>query len=74
MAQEPQQEIQEKWVDCEKRWEKVNREMKDIDLLKFGSPKDFVDLHDIIKQHAKQDSTWKVEITKVTSMVLGQVQ
>jgi hypothetical protein len=74
MAQEPQQEIQEKWVDCEKRWEKINREMKDIGLLEFGSPEDFVDLHDIVKKHAEQDSAWTTEITKVVSMVPGQVQ
>jgi hypothetical protein len=38
MAQETQQEIQEKWVDCEKSWEKINQEMKGTDLLEFGSP------------------------------------
>jgi hypothetical protein len=74
MAQEPQWEIQEKWVECEKSWEKINREMKDIGLPEFGSPEDFVDLHDIVKQHAEQDSTWTTEIEKVASMVPGQVQ
>jgi hypothetical protein len=29
MAQEPQQDIQEKWVDFERRWTKINREMRD---------------------------------------------
>jgi hypothetical protein len=48
--------------------------MKDIILLDFGSPEDFVDLHEIIKQHAEQDSAWTKEITKVVSMVPGQVQ
>jgi hypothetical protein len=48
--------------------------MKDIGLPEFGSPEDFVDLHDIVKQHAEQDSTWTVEITKVESMAPGQVQ
>jgi hypothetical protein len=74
MAQEPQREIQKKWAECEKGWEKINREMKGIDLPEFGSPEDFVDLHDIVKRHAEQDSTWTTEITKVASMVPGQVQ
>jgi hypothetical protein len=51
MAQEPQEEIQEKRVDCERRLVKINRDMKDIGLLELGSPKDFVDLHDIVKKH-----------------------
>jgi thioesterase domain-containing protein len=74
MAQEPQREIHDKWVDCEKHWKNVNREMKDIGLLKFDSPEEFFDLHDIVKQHAEQDSTWTIEITKVAIMALGQVQ
>jgi hypothetical protein len=57
MAQEPQQEIQEKGDDCEKNWVKINREMRDIGLPEFDSPEDFVDLHDIVKQHVEQDST-----------------
>jgi hypothetical protein len=34
--------------------------MKDIGLPEFGSPEDFVDLHDIVKKHVEQDSTWIV--------------
>jgi hypothetical protein len=48
--------------------------MKDIDLPKFGSPKDFVNLHDIVKKHAKKDSAWTREIAKVESMAPVQVQ
>jgi hypothetical protein len=40
--------------------------MRDI-----GTPNDFVDLHDIVKSHAKQDSSWAAEITKVEDMALG---
>jgi hypothetical protein len=47
--------------------------MKDIGLPDFGSPEDIVDLHDIVKRHAEQDSAWGVEITKVESMTLGQI-
>jgi len=48
--------------------------MKSIDLPEFGSPKDFVDLHDIVKIHVEQDSTWTSEITQVESMAPRQVQ
>jgi hypothetical protein len=48
--------------------------MKGINLPEFGSPEEFVDLHDIVKQHAEQDSTWTTEIEKVASMAPGQVQ
>jgi hypothetical protein len=57
-----------------KSWEKINREMKDIGLPEFGSPEDFVDLHDIVKRHAEHDSTWEVEIAQVASMTPGQVK
>jgi hypothetical protein len=32
--------------------------MRDIGLPEFVSPEDFVDLHDIVKQHAEQDLAW----------------
>jgi hypothetical protein len=48
--------------------------MKDIGLPEFISPEDFVDLHDIVKKHAEQDSAWTVEIAKVASMALEQIQ
>jgi hypothetical protein len=38
-----------------------------------GSPKDFVDFHDIVKQHVEQDSVWTAEIEKVENMAPGQV-
>jgi len=48
--------------------------MKGIGLLEFGSPRDFVDLHDIVKQHAEKKSTWAMDITQVASMASGQIQ
>jgi hypothetical protein len=57
MAQEPQRDIQEKWADCDRSWVKINQEMKDIGLLEFDSPEDFVDLHEIVKKHVEQEST-----------------
>jgi hypothetical protein len=50
MVQEPQWKMQERWGECEKKWDKVNQEMKRIYLLEFGPLEYFVDLHDIVKQ------------------------
>ena len=47
--------------------------MRDIDLPKFGTLDDFFDLHDIVKLHVEQDSSWILEITKVVNMASGQV-
>jgi hypothetical protein len=74
MAQEPHREIQEKWAKCEKIWIKINQVMKDIDLPNFGTLDDFVNLHDIVKSHAKHGSSWTEEISKVSCIVPGQVQ
>jgi hypothetical protein len=71
MAQEPHWEIQEKWAECEKRWTKINQAMRDIDLLEFDTLNDFVDLRDIVKSHAEQDSSRAAEITKVVDMAPG---
>jgi hypothetical protein len=42
MVQEPQQKMQKRWEECEKSWEKINQEMRNIDLPEFGPPEDFV--------------------------------
>ena len=47
--------------------------MRDISLPEFGNPDDFVDLHDIVKLHAEQESLWDAEIEKVANMVPSQV-
>jgi hypothetical protein len=47
--------------------------MKYISLPEFGSPEDFVDLHDIVKLHAEHESTWVVEIARVENMTPGQI-
>jgi hypothetical protein len=49
--------------------------MKDIRLPKFGTPDDFVDLHDIVESHTKQDVSWAERLAKVTGHnVPGQVR
>jgi hypothetical protein len=62
MVQESQRKIQEIWGECEKSWEKINQEMRSIDLPEFGPLEDFVDLHDIVKQHEEQDLSWEAKI------------
>jgi hypothetical protein len=50
MVHEPWWKMQERCEECEKSLEKLNQEMRGIDLLE-----DFTDLHDIVKRHAEQD-------------------
>jgi hypothetical protein len=73
MSQEPHREIQEKWAKCEKHWGEINKAMKDIRLLEFVTPNDFVDLRDVVESHTKQDSLWAKELVKVTDTAPGQV-
>jgi hypothetical protein len=49
MLQDPEWKMQEIWGECEKSWEKINQEMRNIDFLEFGPPEDFTDLFDIVK-------------------------
>jgi hypothetical protein len=74
MSHEPHREIQKQWEKCEKNWGKINEEMKDIALPKFGDPDNFINLCDIIRSHSKQDSLWVEELAKVTDTLPGQVQ
>jgi hypothetical protein len=46
--------MQEIWEECEKSWENINQEMRDINLPEFDPPKDFTDLRDIVKRHVEQ--------------------
>jgi len=48
--------------------------MKDIELPEFGTLDQFVDLSDIIKFHAGQDSLWTEELAKMIDVKPGQVQ
>jgi hypothetical protein len=48
--------------------------MKDIGLPEFGTPDKFIDLSDVVKLHAKQDSLWTEELAKMTDARPGQVQ
>jgi hypothetical protein len=48
--------------------------MKDIELLEFGTPENFVDLRDIVESHTKQDLLLAKELTNMTDAITGQVQ
>jgi hypothetical protein len=74
MSWEPHIKIQEKCSKCEKSWIKINRVMKYIKILDFGSPDEFLYLRYIVNSHAKKYSSWDEEIEKVTTVVLGKVK
>jgi hypothetical protein len=74
MVQEPQRKIQDIWKESEKIWEKINREMKRIELPEFGPPEYFIDFHDIVKRHTEKNSAWEAKVSKISSMTLGQVK
>jgi hypothetical protein len=48
--------------------------MKDVGLPEFGTPDEFINLSDVFKMHAEQDSLWTEECTKITDARPGQVQ
>ena len=55
--------MQEIWGECEECWEKINPEMNNIDSPEFGPPKDFSNLHDIVKQHGEKDQVCEAKIS-----------
>jgi len=48
--------------------------MRRIDLPEFGPLKDFVDLHDIVKQHQEKVLVWEEKIYQISSMISGQLK
>jgi hypothetical protein len=55
--------MQERWEECEKSWENINQEMRDINFPEFVPPEDFADLRDIVKRHEEQDQVCKTKIS-----------
>jgi hypothetical protein len=49
MLHDPEWKMQEIWGECEKSWEKINQEMRNIEFPEFVPPEDFTDLFDIVK-------------------------
>ena len=47
--------------------------MKDIGLPEFDTPDKFIELSDVGKLNAKQDSLWTKELAKITNVKPGQV-
>jgi hypothetical protein len=48
--------------------------MKDAKFPKFNTPDNFIDLSDVVKLHAEQDSLWTEEFAKIVDARPGQVQ
>jgi hypothetical protein len=74
MTWDPHREIQEKWTKFQKHWGKINKVMKDVGLLEFGTPNEFANLSDVFKMHSIQDSLWAEEFAKIVDANPGQVQ
>jgi hypothetical protein len=45
--------------------------MKDIKLPEFGTLDEFIDIRDVLKVYAEQDSLWIEECAKVADVRLG---
>jgi hypothetical protein len=74
MVQEPHQKMQEIWEECVKSWVKINKEMRDIHLTKFGQPEDLTYLHDVVRQPTKKDQAYEVEISQILTLVMGHIK
>ena len=48
--------------------------MKDAKFPDFDTPNNFIDLIDVVKMHAEQDSLWTEEFAKIIDARQGQVQ
>jgi hypothetical protein len=48
--------------------------MKDIGLPEFDTLVKFIDLSDVVKLHAEQDSLWIKELENITDVKPGQVR
>jgi hypothetical protein len=48
--------------------------MKDIGFPEFGTPDKFIDLSDMVKFHADQDSIWTEHLSKITDARPGKLQ
>jgi hypothetical protein len=73
MSQDPHREIQEQYAKCQKHWDKINKAMKDIKLLEFDNPSEFIDIRNMLKIYFKQDSLWAEECEKLVDARLEQV-
>jgi hypothetical protein len=66
--------MQERWEECVKSWENIIQEMRSIEFPEFGPLEDFTDLHDIVKKYVEQDRVCEIEISRVSSIILGQLK
>jgi hypothetical protein len=47
--------MQERWDECLRNWEKIDGVMTKLQFPKFGSPRYFQDIGDIMKHHIEND-------------------
>jgi hypothetical protein len=71
MAPEPCWEILENKSSMEGSVSKLMKAINDIGIPEFGTPDGFVELHEIIKSHTKQDSLWAKILVKVIDTMSG---
>ena len=74
MSQDPHREIQEQYAKCQKHWDKINKVMKDIKLPEFDNLSEFMDIRNMLKMYAEQDSLWDEECVKVADARSRQVR
>jgi hypothetical protein len=48
--------------------------MKDIHLLEFGMPKEFVDLNNMVKQPKEHDWKFEADVLEIKTLEKGQVR
>jgi hypothetical protein len=48
--------------------------MKDVGLLKFDTPNNFIDLRNMVKLHAEQDVLWTEELAKIADAKPGKLR
>jgi hypothetical protein len=60
--------MHDNWEECLKNWEKINQKMRDIQLLEFSMPGEFVDINDIVKQIAEHDHKFEADFLKITTL------
>jgi hypothetical protein len=54
------------------KWDKINEKTREIQFPEFGSPEDFQNISDIVKQHVESDQKYESNVLKITTLVRGK--
>jgi hypothetical protein len=65
--------MQDMWEECLKKWDKINQKMRNIQFPGFGTPEDFTNLSDIVKQIEEHDRKFEYELLEIKNLEKGQV-